>query len=67
MLVGAKVCDLTEYLLWYVCGNFDVSPKAEEGPIQGVTSKVFVGPGNVHCKEVGGGSNAAQLCNKICY
>ena len=28
MVVGAKVCDLTEDLLWFVCGNFDVSPKA---------------------------------------
>ena len=27
MLVGAKVCDLTEDLLWFVCGNFDVFPK----------------------------------------
>ena len=26
MLVGAKVCDLTEDLLWFVCGNFDVFP-----------------------------------------
>ena len=25
MLVGAKVCDLTKDL-WFVCGNFDVSP-----------------------------------------
>ena len=27
MLVGAKVCDLTEDLLWFLCGNFDVFPK----------------------------------------
>ena len=31
MLVGAKVCDLTEDLflvcMWFVCGNFDVLPK----------------------------------------
>ena len=27
MVVGAKVCDLTEDLLWFVCGNFDVFPK----------------------------------------
>ena len=27
MVVGAKVCDLTEYLLWFVCGNFDVLTK----------------------------------------
>ena len=26
MVVGAKVCDLTEDLLWFVCGNFDVFP-----------------------------------------
>ena len=26
MLVGAKVCDLTEDLLWFVCGDFDVFP-----------------------------------------
>ena len=26
MLVGAKVCDLTDDLLWFVCGNFDVFP-----------------------------------------
>ena len=30
MLVGAKVCDLTEDLLWFVCGNFDVVPKREK-------------------------------------
>ena len=29
MVVGAKVCDLTEHLLWFVCGNFDVSPKCD--------------------------------------
>ena len=27
MVVGAKVCDLTEDLLWFVCGTFDVFPK----------------------------------------
>ena len=27
MVVGAKVCDLTEDLLWFVCGNVDVFPK----------------------------------------
>ena len=26
MLVGAKVCELTEDLLWFVRGNFDVFP-----------------------------------------
>ena len=26
MVVGAKVCDLTEDLLWFVCENFDFSP-----------------------------------------
>ena len=27
MVVGAKVCgDLTEDLLWFVCGNFDAFP-----------------------------------------
>ena len=25
MVVGAKVCELTEDLLWFVGGNFDVS------------------------------------------
>ena len=31
MLVGAKVCDLTEDVLWlcFLCGNFDVFPKTE--------------------------------------
>ena len=29
MVVGAKVCELTEDLLWFVCGNFDVFPKHE--------------------------------------
>ena len=27
MVFGAKVCDLTEDFLWFVCGNFDVSLK----------------------------------------
>ena len=27
MLFEAKVCDLREGLLWFVCGNFDVFPK----------------------------------------
>ena len=26
MVVGAKVCDLTEDLLWFVCGLYVVSP-----------------------------------------
>ena len=26
-MVGTKVCELTEDLLWFVCGNSDVSPK----------------------------------------
>ena len=26
MMVGAKVCGLTDGFLWFVCGNFDVSP-----------------------------------------
>ena len=26
MVVWAKVCELTEDLLWFVCGNFDVFP-----------------------------------------
>ena len=30
MVAGAKVCELTEDLLWFVCGNFDVFPKAHE-------------------------------------
>ena len=25
MVVGAKVCDLTDAFLWFVYGNFDVS------------------------------------------
>ena len=28
MVVGAKVCELTDGFLWFLCGNFDVSPKA---------------------------------------
>ena len=28
MLVGAKVCELADGFLWFVCGNFDVSPKS---------------------------------------
>ena len=27
MVVGAKVCEPTDGLLWFVCGNFDVSPE----------------------------------------
>ena len=27
MVAGAKVCELTDGFLWFVCGNFDVSPK----------------------------------------
>ena len=27
MVVGAKVCELTDFFLWFVCGNFDVSSK----------------------------------------
>ena len=27
MVVRAKVCELTDGFLWFVCGNFDVSPK----------------------------------------
>ena len=27
MIVGAKVCELTDGFLWFVCVNFDVSPK----------------------------------------
>ena len=26
MVVGAKVCELTDGFLWFVCGNFDVFP-----------------------------------------
>ena len=26
MVVGAKVCELTDGFLCFVCGNFDVSP-----------------------------------------
>ena len=26
MVVMAKVCELTDGFLWFVCGNFDVSP-----------------------------------------
>ena len=26
MVVGAKVCELTDAFLWFVCGNFDVYP-----------------------------------------
>ena len=27
MVVGVKVCVLTDGFLWFGCGNFDVSPK----------------------------------------
>ena len=27
MVVGAKVCELTDGFLWFVCENVDVSPK----------------------------------------
>ena len=27
MVVGAKVCELTDDFLWFVCVNFDISPK----------------------------------------
>ena len=26
MVVGAKVCELTDCFLWFVCGNIDVIP-----------------------------------------
>ena len=29
MVVGVKVCELTDGFLWFVCRNFDVSPKSE--------------------------------------
>ena len=28
-MVGAKVCELTDGFLWFVCGNFDVSPNGD--------------------------------------
>ena len=34
MLVRAKVCDLTEDLLWFVCGLYNVFPN-----ISGMTEK----------------------------
>ena len=40
MLVGAKVCDLTEDLLWFVCGNFDVFPN--KGLIQKKISIIII-------------------------
>ena len=30
MVVGAKVCELTDGFLCFVCGNFDVSPYSME-------------------------------------
>ena len=30
MVVGAKVCELTDGFLWLVCGNFDVSPETRK-------------------------------------
>ena len=27
MVVGAKVCELRDGFLWFVCGNFDIFPK----------------------------------------
>ena len=41
MVVGAKVCDLTEDLLWFVCGNFDVSPNEQDGPEKGQFKTAF--------------------------
>ena len=32
MVVGTKVCELTDGFLWFVCGNFDVSPSADALP-----------------------------------
>ena len=29
MVVGAQVCELKDGFLWFVCGNFDVSPIGE--------------------------------------
>ena len=45
MLVGAKVCDLTEDLLWFVCGllcgNFDVSPSKSQKIYKEVLGNYF--------------------------
>ena len=32
MVVGAKVCELTDGFLWFVCGNFYVYPKVYRLP-----------------------------------
>ena len=31
MVVGDKVCELTDGFLWFVCGNFDVSSYLHTG------------------------------------
>ena len=31
MVVGVKVCEPTNRFLWFVCGNFDVSPSSKMG------------------------------------
>ena len=35
MVVGAKVCELTDGFLGFVCGNFDVFPKSSRGKMKG--------------------------------
>ena len=35
MVVGAKVCELTDGFLWFVCGNFDVSPNQRQSHLLG--------------------------------
>ena len=42
MLVGAKVCDLTEDHLWFVCGNFDVFPYRDYGLVPQMVQKLTV-------------------------
>ena len=41
MVVGAKVCELTDVFLWFVCGNFDASPKAVSPRSRKNTSAIY--------------------------
>ena len=41
MLVGTKVCELTDGFLWFVCGNFDVSPILHEAAQRHVCTCIY--------------------------
>ena len=51
MVVGAKVCELTNGFLWFVCGNFDVSPKSDRDHGTATTAYRTLGltPGGTIC------------------